>query len=412
MSSISSDKPLPAHVPPNLVRPYPFLMGSTTTAHPHDLVAEIHNWPRVFYAMEALPGREPGWVLSRAEDLRQVYQDNEHFSVKGIWPFAQVCGETWESIPIEIDPPRLSKYRALLIPLFASNRVAILDARARQYARDYLLAFRGRGACEFMSEFTFEFPIKVFLELMGLPLELTKQFLAWEMDILHAKDRAEMKSSTQAAVQYLRNVIEERKKNPGTDLLSNCVVAEIDGQRLSDDELLGISITLFMGGLDTVSTAMGLQVRHLAEHPEQQDQLRRNPDLIPAAIEEMLRAYSAVSTFRTCKKEVEIQGVKIMPGDRVVMGTHLTGRDSNEYENPDEIRFERDAKHLGFGYGAHACFGMHLARREMKIALQELLALIPPFKVKSGVEIESYLGIIIQPSILPLVWDTSNLKPL
>jgi cytochrome P450 len=154
--------------------------------------------------------------------------------------------------------------------------------------------------------------------------------------------------------------------------------------------------------MDTVSTNMGLHFRHLAEHPQDQAWLRANPSKIATATEELLRAYSAVTTFRTCVKPVEIHGVQIMPGDKVAMCTTLANRDPEAFERPNDIMLERNPRHLTFATGPHRCVGAPRARRELTIALEECLAALPDFRLKPGSSIVTALGGMIQPITLPL----------
>jgi cytochrome P450 len=290
-------------------------------------------------------------------------------------------------------------------PKFTPKAINSLDSRIRQYASEYVSAIAPRGSCEFMSEFAFEFPIKVFLELMGLPQSETKVFLKWVGDLLHSQHIDVLVKATHEVVAYLRGVIEERKHRPADDLVSFGVQAEMDGRKLDDDELLGFCFNLFVGGLDTVSSNMGLHFWHLARYPDDQRRLRQQPELIAPAIDEFMRAYANVMTFRTCKKQTQIKGVTFMPGDKIAMSTTLAGRDPDEYERANEVLLERKPRHLSFAYGPHLCVGMHLARREMKIALEEFLRLIPPFSIAPHAEIEFLLHGVIQPIQLPLQWE-------
>ncbi|MCC6482136.1 MAG: cytochrome P450, partial [Sphingomonadaceae bacterium] len=195
----------------------------------------------------------------------------------------------------------------------------------------------------------------------------------------------------------------DRRKAPRDDIISYALGVEVEGRKLNDDELVGFSFNLFIGGLDTVSTNMGLQFLHLARNPQDQQYLRDNPKEIPHAIDEMMRAYAAVTTFRTCTKETEFGGVKMMPGDKVAVHTTLAGRDPEEFPEPGEVRLGRNPRHVSFGFGPHMCVGMHLAKREMRIAIEEFVQRIPQFSVKPGHEVEYHLG-MIQPVTLPLVW--------
>jgi cytochrome P450 len=167
---------------------------------------------------------------------------------------------------------------------------------------------------------------------------------------------------------------------------------------------MGYCFNLFVGGLDTVSTNIGHQFRHLAEHSEHQMLLRREPARIGEAVEEFLRAYASSVTPRRCIKKVEIGGVTMMPGDPVLMATFLADHDPEAFADPDQVIFDRKPRHVGFGFGPHMCIGMHLAKREMRIAIEEFLAEIPPFKITPGAEIESYLGGMITPIELPISW--------
>lgn len=396
--------PTPDHVPESLVQAFPFIFGITTTKDPfNDLAASIHKGPEIFYAKHAYPGASPAWIARRAEDLRHFYFDNEHFSTKDFAPFSKLVGGNWGVWPVELDPPRHGSFRALVSHLFTPKAMSKLEDKIRQYAREYIESFKEKGECEFMSEFAFEFPIKVFTELMGLPQEMTPTFLAWEMDLIHNHDMEKITQATHNVVNYLQGLIDDRRENPRDDLISWAVNAELEGRPLTNDELIGFTFNLFIGGLDTVSTHMGLQFLHLAKNPGDQQLLRENPDMLPAAIEELMRAYPAVTTFRTCIKTTQYKGITFMPGDKIAMCTTLSGRDPEEYENANIIRFDRKPRHNSFGYGPHLCVGFHLARREMRIAMEEFLRLIPEFSLQEDYTVEYHLG-MIQPVSLPLRW--------
>lgn len=396
---------IPDHVPASLVQPFPFMFGMTTTADPfNDWVPAVHSGPAIFYAPHAYPGASPAWIVRRIDDLRKIYLDTETFSSKDFSPYSKLVGDTWTNLPVEIDPPEHAKYRAFINPLFTPRAMAKLEEKIRTYAVEYIEAFRERGGCEFMEEFAFEFPIKVFLELMDFPLSNTKEFLKWETGLLHAMDFGTIADSTRNVVAFLRDQIEDRRKNPRDDVISYALGVEIDGRKLNEDELLGFAFNLFIGGLDTVSTNMGLQFLHLARNPQHQRLLKAEPDLIPHAIDEMMRAYAAVTTFRTCTKEVVFEGVKMMPGDKVAMSTTIAGRDPEEFPEPAVVRFDRNPRHVSWGFGPHMCVGMHLAKREMRIAIEEFLARVPEFRVQADHVVELHLG-MIQPVKLPLVWQ-------
>ena len=412
MNSMVDD--IPAHVPRELVRDdYPFIMGTTTTENPFKtMVPELHKNPDIIYSTNFYVGFQPAWIPRRLEDVQALYLDGEHFTTKGLTPFPMLIGESWDLVPIETEGTQHAMYRTLLNPLFTPRKMQALDDKVRQSARQFINKFKDRGECEFMSEFAFRFPIVVFLDLMGLPHERLEEFMEWEFGLLHSMDIEGITNATKHVCTYLREMIEERRKNPVDDLISFGVTAKVDGRGLTDDELMGFCFKLFIGGLDTVSTNMSWQIRHLAEHPADQKRLRENPALIQPALEELYRRYAAVTTVRTCIKQTQIRGVTIMPGDKIATPTTLANTDPAAFENPFEVDFDRAPRHLTFGYGVHRCIGAPLARRESAIALEELFAALPEFRVQEGAEIVTELGHILQMRNLPLVWGDKKSRPV
>lgn len=395
----------PAHVPAALIRDYPFIRGEWTDENPFEtMLPRLHaEMPDIFYCPYAFPGRRPAWLLRRAADVRAVYQDTEHFSSKA-FSRGELIGEKWSNVPSETDPPMHAKYRTVLNPLFSPRRMAALEDGVRTYARGYIADIKDRGACEFNQDFSFRFPIAVFLDLMGLPLDEIETFLAWEHDLLHEPDMAVITAATRTVSIYLRQQIDLRRKAPGDDFISFAVQTEIDGRKLNDDELVGLCFNLFIGGLDTVSTTLTHIFRHLAEHPAHQARLRADPAFIPAAAEELLRFYGAVTTFRNCVKPQTINGVTFMPGDKVAVSTTLANHDPAAYDRPHQVDLDRRAPSLTFAFGAHHCIGSNLARREIIVAMEEFLREIPQFAIAPGARVRTNLGSIIQIQALPLVW--------
>lgn len=397
---------VPSHVPPELVEESALVMGAWIEENPFDTIVPQACEREVTYATNVVPGGRGGaWLFRRNQVLREIYMDTEHFVNHGFGGFAQFIGEDWSLVPAEIDPPEHGRYRALLNPLFSPPAMARMEDDIRHRARRLVEGFKERGECELMNDFAFPFPVSVVLDLMDLPQEKMDKFQRWEHMLLHSGDLAVMQEGTRNVVGYLREVIDERKRKPGNDLISHAITAELPGAaKMNDGELLGYAFNLFIGGLDTVSANIGNQVRHLASHPEHQRQLRENPAMIGSAVEEFMRAFAAVTTMRTCVKEKTIGGVTVKPGDMIAMCTTLAGRDATAFERPHDVVLDRKASHVSFAIGPHFCLGIHLARREMRVALEELLALLPEFRIREGAKILSQAGGIIQPQSLPLVW--------
>lgn len=398
---------VPDHVPPELIRSIPLRLGMLTSENPfRRMVHDIHRYqPPVFWVPDVYPGGTPAWVVRRIGDLKAIYADGEHFSVKGFAPFARMIGESWGNVPAEADAPLHDLYRQLLNPLFTPVALKRLEPKVAAVAEELVAGFRDRGAVDFRTAFAVPFPVSIILDLLGLPRERMAEFMAWEHMLLHDGNMANLMQATRNVVGLFREVMKERRANPGDDLVSFAVQARIEDRPLTDDEVVGFCFNLFIGGLDTVTTNLCWQYRHLAEHPEQQRALREDPALIPDAIQELLRAYSAAATFRTVVKPVEIGGVLMKPGDKVLMCTTLGSNDPEAFDHPEEVRFDRRPTHIAFGSGIHHCLGHQLARRELTVAMKTLLPALPEFRLDPAVEILTDLGGVIQPRTVPLIWN-------
>lgn len=204
----------------------------------------------------------------------------------------------------------------------------------------------------------------------------------------------------------MSDLAELRRKEPGEDFMTFLVSTEIEGRPLTHVEIIGIANLLFIAGLDTVAAAIGFDMYHLAQHQDDQQKLRDDPELIRGAVEEMLRAYPTIGVLRVAKKDVEFLGAPIKKGDWVMCGTYLVNSDPKEFPNPEVIDFEReDNRHVAFGYGPHRCLGSHLARRELIIGLEEFLDRIPTFKIKEGTAPITFGGFVFGVEDLQISWE-------
>lgn len=397
---------IPDHIPSELVQEFSLVMGATSDENPFDrIIPEACEGPDVIYGSNALPvGMGGAWIFRRQKDIRAVYNDTEHFSNKGFAPYAKVVGEDWALVPAEQDLPEHTFYRQMLNPIFAPRPIAAMEASLREAAQKNLAEFKDDKECDFVKAFSARFPINVVLNLMDLPAEKMDEFLIWEAMLLHAKDMAEMQEGVKHVTGYLRQVIAERKQNLGDDLISFAIKAEVNGKKMSDDELLGYAFNFFIGGLDTVTANLGNFFRHLATNLDHQRALREDPKKIRGAVEEFLRVFAAVTTIRVCVKEKQIAGITIKPGEKVWMCTTIANRDSDTYENPHDVVLDRNPPHVGFATGPHHCLGVHLARLELRVAIEEFLNAIPEFKLKPDAKITSAIGGVIQPLSLPITW--------
>ncbi|MDB5686139.1 MAG: hypothetical protein JWR77_728, partial [Rhizorhabdus sp.] len=379
---------IPDHVPPELVHPYPLGARRTIYENPYEtIIPKIHEGPAAFMAPDAYLSIAPGWVFRRSEDIKAIFMDTVNFVKKGNTNFAQMIGEDWDAIPTELDPPRHTAVRRALNPLFTPAKVGAFEGKVRQRAQEYIATFKDRGHCDFVTEFAVPYPVSIFLDLLGLPQEGMKQFLEWEYALIHAADMDDRAAGVRAVKAFLLDAIEERRKRPTDDLISNALNLVVDGEKLSPIEVFGHCFNLYIGGLDTVSANIGLHFMHLATHQDDQRQLRDNPRLIQKGMMEMLRAYAAVSSNRICANDVQVAGIRMMAGDKVLLPTPLAARDPEQYNDPNRIIFDRGASNITFGFGIHRCLGVYLAQREILFALEEMLSTIPQFRVADGFRI-------------------------
>lgn len=412
IAALSTPKPraIPSHVPPDLVRD-PSYERSNDLIDPFSVTANaLEELPPVFYWPKLRPGISDGfWVVTHYEDIRDVYQNDELYSTRGSIDYPSLVGESFPMIPLAIDAPDHAKYRLMLNPWFSPKAIAALEPRIRQTVNELIDGFVDHGECDVAFDFGRIYPVRVFLSLMGFPLEKMDEFLAWEYAILHANGNVEkMKWGVAGALSYLREFIEHIRKNPDDNMASHIVHGKIEGRPLTDNEIVGTIFMLWVGGLDTVAATTALMFRRLALEPTLQQALRDDAELLPNAIEEFLRVQPLVNSTRLVKKDHEIRGVQIKEGDRVMCFNSAGNFDPAEFEAPREIKFDRPSnRHFTLAGGPHRCLGSHLARRELRIALEEFLRRVPTFELKDGIRGQVFPGIIATGNV-PISWRTKT----
>jgi cytochrome P450 len=394
---------IPPHVPKELVRSIGLTTGPEFLAAPHDFMARLHETqPPIFYDVNPFCN---AWQLTKHEDALFALRHPEYFSNEGATPFPRDPNDYFYFIPIEIDPPHHRKYRNIVDPLFSPQGVMKLEGLIRQRARDLLDQFADKGECEFTTAFGRPLPVSVFLDIMGLPQEMRDTFVKWAVDLLHSQDRAVMADAMGKITAYIKQVIAEKKARPDEGVVSRIAHAAPDGVPLSDKEIFGFVIFLFIGGLDTVFATLNNIWLWLAQNPARRREIIERPDDINAIVEELLRRWSVTFSGRVVAQDVELRGVKMKKGDRITCILPACNFDPEVFPNPKEVDFDRPRKTiLAFTVGVHSCMGGHLARLEVKIALQEWLKRIPDFSVKPGAHIEYRPGGVVGPEFVPLVW--------
>lgn len=394
---------IPAHVPKELARSVGLGFNPEFLAAPHDYMAKLHQtMPPIFYDANDYMN---SWQLIKHEDALFMLRHPEIFSNEGATPFPRDPNDYFYFIPIEIDPPHHRKYRAILEPLFSPQGVLKLESKIRTLTNDLIDKIIDKGECEFTEDFGRPLPVSVFLDLMGLPQEKRDTFVRWAVDLLHSNDRAIAGAAMKSITTYLKEVIAEKTKHPDEYVISRIVHAQVDGRPMSPPEIFGFVVFLFIGGLDTVFATLNNIWLWLAKNPERCQEIIDTPDNINNVVEELLRVWSVTFSGRVVTQDYEMRGAKMKKGDRVTAVLPACNYDPDVFPNPTAVDFHRPRKPiLAFAIGVHSCMGAHLARLEVKVALQEWLRRIPKFAVKPGSKIEYRPGGVIGPEHLPLVW--------
>lgn len=347
--------------------------------------------------------------LSRYQDVMWALRHPEVFSSKDVVNI----GNDMPLIPLSVDPPDHAKYRHLLDPEFSPKKMAALEPEARALVNRIIDEFVTRGECEFHEDFATPLPSTIFLALIGLPQSDLPQFLQWRDDTIRPNARNEeeahrmREAAGHAISEYFETALEEKRRNPDDRLLSRIVIAEVDGRPLTQAEMLGMCHLLLLGGLDTVTATLDCMIAYLAQHPERRRAIVADPALMNPAIEELLRHQSPVMMVpRVVAQDVEIGGVAVAAGDGATLLIGAANCDADEFDDADEMKLDRGAnRHLAFGGGPHRCLGSHLARMELRVAMEEFHKRIPEYELADGAEVHFSAG-IRQAENLPLVFPT------
>jgi cytochrome P450 len=351
-------------------------------------------------------GGRPSVIISRYDDVCWAFRHPEYFTSEG----GTLNLGDQPLIPLEVDPPRHTKYRRLLNPQFVPREIEKLEPDVRSLVRELLDGFAPKGSCDFHEEFATPLPSGIFLALMGLPRSDLPMFLQWRDNTIRPDvepgdfdGAARIRKQTGHEIsEYFREAITARRKNNTDDLFTRIINGSIDGEPLSEAELLGICHLLLLGGLDTVTATLDCMITYLATHPERRQELIEDPSLINGAVEELLRSETPVMMVpRMVKQDVEMGGVQLKAGDPVTLLIGAANADSEEFSDT-EVDFRRDPnRHVAFGGSHHLCLGAHLARLELRVSLEEVHARIPDYRLADGADIHFSPG-IRQTSSLPL----------
>ncbi|MBL7501632.1 cytochrome P450 [Frankia sp. CNm7] len=347
-------------------------------------------------------------ALAVAQDWRRFPQSRYLFGVNGE-PGDVVL------IPESLDGPPHTAWRRLLAPYWSPAAVGPWEPAIRRHAVDIISAFKAKGGCDLVTEFALRFPPTVFLEIMGLPVADLDRMLVWKEHLLHpdttdpAAAKANLDASLEAIIGYFLAAMAARRATAPEDrppgLVTEALTWELDGEPVSDADLLSFYMLMFLAGLDTVTAELGYGFLHLATHPEDRRRIAADPAVVPKAVEELLRAYPIVNVMRDAAEDTEINGCPVYQGDTLTVSLPAAGRDGSMYPNATEVDFDRErTTHLTFGAGPHRCLGSHLARLELRVAYEEWHRLIPEYELDAAFSPVEASGLMFTLNTLRLRW--------
>ncbi|OCC24701.1 hypothetical protein MB02_04265 [Croceicoccus estronivorus] len=376
---------------------------------PYKYIADLKNCPDIFFS----PDLGGYWVIRPSEAIAEVFTDHERFTATSL--AIPKRDASIVLIPNNFDPPRHTAYRkAMANNLFSPRALATIDPDTRDFARQLFDHFTP-GKCEFVSEFAYKLPIDIFLNLMGADLSLRDQCLSWIKLIFRGRSAEETGQGFIEAYAWVTTWLKEQLADPSRNkgsMFQALLRMKIDDKQPDFEDMRSMTLMLFSGGLDTITSQMTHIMHFLAESPAHRQRLIDHPEDIPVALEEMLRRFGISFIGRSVAKDHVFYGVQMKKGDVVCAGTPIAGLDADQWDNPLEVDFDRGGrrkvKHLGFGAGPHLCIGAYLARKQLTVMLEELLPRMPNLRIAKDTVIENQAGATMMLKALPLEWDVTD----
>ena len=352
------------------------------------------------------------WLPTTYADVQRFAQDHAHFSSIDVGVLSFTAEER-PPRPIEIPVPPIDQdqpvhtwTRRLLLPWFSHSRVAEYEPFTRDLCNRLIDGFIERGSADAAGDYARQIPVRVIALLLGVPEEMSDTFTGWVQDVLEfAHDEKRSGAATDALTEYLLAKLEERRVEPGDDLISSLLQADVEGEPVDDLIILGMAALTLIAGVDTTWSSIGSAMLHLATNPDDVQRLIDEPEIMPLAIEELLRAYSPVTMARIATEDIEVGGCPIKAGDKVLMNFPGANRDPGVFERPDEVVLDRaQNRHVAFGAGIHRCAGSNLARMELRVAIETWIERIPSFRLAEGGDVTWAGGQVRGPRQVPVVF--------
>ncbi len=352
------------------------------------------------------------WLPTRHEDVAAVAYDTEHFSSSGIIvsDTPMMIGPPQGSAPpITSDPPFHAEARRLILQDLGPRAVEELEPITRAWCEELLDAVAGRSVVDAAAQYAENIPGRIVCHILGLPLEdadLLKDWIQLENVDQPYEERPQPRM---LMLDYLVGAITEHLADPRDDLTSRLLAATHGGEPVSMQHVGGTMALLIIAGIDTTWSAIGASLWHLAQHPDDVERLRAEPELWPTAIEELLRAFAPVTMARKVSEDVEIGGCPMRAGEWVLLPFPAANRDPAFFERPDEVLLDREVnRHATFGLGIHRCAGSNLARMELRVALEVWLERYPTFTLDDAEAVRWAGGQVRGPRELPIRVDAGS----
>ena len=359
---------------------------------------------------------EGSYMPSTFETVTQVAHDVENFTsfeitVAPLPATYDDAGNRLRSV-IASDPPEHGPERRVMLPFFSPKRVEVYRQHTRGLARRLISGFIEDGRADAAGDYARQIPPRIIAEILGIDPERTDDFTEWVQGVLELglQDPEIREKYRKIIADFFVEEIAKRQENPGDDLISLLLNSEIDGEPVPMHVVRANVSLMLIAGIDTTWSSIGSALWHLATHPEDRQRLVDEPELIPVAVEEFLRAYSPVTMARLARNDTEIAGRPVKAGERVLLSFPAANRDPEVFEDPEEVIIDRaQNRHIAFGAGIHRCLGSNLARMEMQVAIEEWLAMIPEFECEDPDAVTWAGGQVRGPRYLPVVFPNRTL---
>jgi cytochrome P450 len=377
---------------------------------PGYVVAPYDVWARL--RVECPVAHTERWggsfMPTRMADVAAVAHDVERFSSRDV---GVVGGdEPPEGMPdirlppIDFDPPDHTWARRLILPWFSHQRVDGYEAMTRAWCNELIDRVIATGHADAAQDYAQRIPVRVISWMLGVPDELNDTFTGWVRDVLeYGHDPERSVPGWNAIAGHFIQAVEDRRTNPTDDLVTELLQSQVDGEPVPVEHVLGILALILVAGIDTTWSGIGSAMWHLATHEGDRRRLVAEPELIPTAVEELLRAYSPVTMARIAAVDTEVAGCPVHEGDRILLSFPAANRDPEAFERADEVVIDRALnRHVAFGVGIHRCAGSNLARMELRVAVEEWLRRIPEFRIVDGAQVTWAGGQVRGPRSVPV----------